>query len=76
MTSTNKSVWNSVSDSVYSYVWTSAWNSVEQKLRAGATLSTDIYFHADRDLRKTITENTNKLRRALLPKLYEYNFTK
>jgi|Laugresu1bdmlbdd_1035124.scaffolds.fasta_scaffold26328_5 hypothetical protein len=56
---------------VGTHIYNIVWHPV-----AGATLSTDIYFHADRDLRKTITENTNKLRRALLPKLYEYKFAK
>jgi hypothetical protein len=61
--------------SIEKKVWETTSNIVWHPV-ARASVEADVYFCVDKTLRETVKQCTNTSRRALLPKLYEYNFTK
>jgi hypothetical protein len=56
---------------VGTHIYNIIWHPV-----ARAPVDTDLFLYIDKALRETVMQSTNRIGRALLPKLYEYNFTK
>jgi hypothetical protein len=62
---------NQIDRIVGTHVYNIVWYPV-----ARASVDEDLFFYIDKSLREIEMQSTNRIGRALLPKLYEYNFTR